>query len=87
MIKCLSPHKASGSNGILNIVLMQSTDEIINHLYYIFYAVIEHGFYHKQWQVCTTLVLCKPGYPAYDIAKSYSSIELLNTIEKVYLLS
>ncbi len=83
MIKGLSSFKVSGPDGISNVVLIHSLDHTIDYLYYIYRAALEHKFYHDQWWISTTLVLCKSGYPAYNIAKSYHLIGFLSTIGKV----
>lgn len=62
---------------------MHSADLIINYLFYIYCASLEFSFYHNEWYISTTLILCKPGHLTYNIAKLYRSIELLNTIGKL----
>lgn len=66
-----------------NIVLVKSSDLIINRLFFIYRASLEYAFYHDEWCNSTTLILRKPGCAAYDIAKSYRPIGLLNTIGKL----
>ena len=58
-------------------------DTLINHLFYIFQAALELNVYHDQWLLSSTLVLCKPSKPTYNIAKAYRPIGLLNTIGKL----
>ena len=81
--KLLKLHKAPGLDGIPNVILIKYIDTLINHLFFIYRAAIEHNFYHNCWLLSTTLVLRKPGKPAYDVAKAYCSIGLLNTISKL----
>ena len=57
---------------------------IVDHLFFIFRAVFEHGVYHPWWLELTTLVLQKIGKPAYDVAKAYRPIGLIDTIPKVF---
>jgi len=79
----LKPFKAPGPDGIPNIVLTKIIDTLGNNLYFIFWAVFELGVYHKQWLTSSTLVLRKPGKPAYNVAKAYCPIGLLDTIGKL----
>lgn len=82
-ITTLKPHKAPGPNGIPNIVLKQCAEILVDHLFYIYRAVLELDVYHDSWLISTTLVLRKPGKPAYNVAKAYRPIGLLNTIGKL----
>ncbi|KAF8164687.1 hypothetical protein B0H34DRAFT_642008, partial [Crassisporium funariophilum] len=75
-IGLLKPHKAPGPDMIPNIVLKQCAHLIVNHLVYIFNAVLELDVYHDSWLISTTLVLWKPGKAAYNIAKAYHPIGL-----------
>ena len=84
VISLLSPYKAPGPDQIPNVVLMKCCDNIIDHLFYIFRAIIELNVYHLQWLESTTLVLRKIGKPTYDVAKAYCPIGLLDTIPKVF---
>src|SRR4051794_34482494 len=86
MIKKLKPHKAPGPDGIPNVILMRCADTIVDHLYYIFRAMFELDAYPECWLQSTTVVLWKPGKSAYDIAKSYCPIGLLNTMSKLFLM-
>ena len=81
--KLLKPHKAPSLDGIPNVILIKCIDTLINHLFFIYRAAIEHNFYHDRWLLSTTLVLHKPGKPAYDVAKAYRPIGLLDTISKL----
>ena len=82
-VRTLKPFKTPGPDGIPNIILIKSIDVLIDHLYYIYRAVFEHNTYHNLWLTSTTLVLRKPGKPAYDVAKAYRPIGLLDTIGKL----
>ena len=46
-------------------------------------AALEFFFYHDYWLISLTLVLHKPGKPAYNVVKAYCPIGLLNTISKL----
>jgi ribonuclease HI len=80
----LKPHKAPGPDGIPNVVLMKCIDLLINHLYFIFRAIIELHLYPEAWKVFLTVVLRKPGKPAYDIPKAYRPIALMITLAKLF---
>ena len=79
----LSPYKAPGPDGIPNIVLQQSADILVPILLRIYEAILQLEEYPKQWHIFTTVVLRKPGKPAYDVPKAYRPIALLNTMGKV----
>ncbi|KAA1478016.1 hypothetical protein DENSPDRAFT_787504, partial [Dentipellis sp. KUC8613] len=79
----LSPYKASGPDGIPNIVLTRCIEQIINYLYYIFEATFALNVYYDPWREFTTVVLRKPNKPRYDLAKAYRPIALLNTTCKL----
>src|ERR1700724_3483072 len=79
----LITYNAPGLDGIPNVILMKCIDSIIDHLFYIYRASLEFAFYHDHWLTSLTLVLRKPGKPAYDVAKAYRPISLLDTIGKL----
>lgn len=62
---------------------MKCIDVLIDHLFYIYRAVFDFDVYHPRWLQSTTLVLRKIGKPAYDVAKAYRPIGLLDTIGKL----
>ena len=84
VIRTLSPYKAPGPDQIPNVILIKCSNVLIDHLFYIFRAVFEHKVYHPRWLESTTLVLRKIGKPAYDVAKAYRPIGLIDTIPKVF---
>ena len=79
----LKPHKAPGPDGIPNVILIKSMDVLIEHLFFIYRAVFELNVYHNRWLTSTTLVLRKPGKPAYDVPNAYRPIGLLDTLGKL----
>ena len=83
VIQSLSPYKAPGPDKIPNVVLMKCVKALIDHLFYIFRAVFELLVYQPRWLKSTTLVLHKIGKTAYDVAKLYHPIGLIDTIPKV----
>ena len=56
---------------------------LIDHLYFIYKAVLEHNTYHERWLTSTILILCKIDKPAYNVMKAYQPIGLLNMIGKL----
>jgi hypothetical protein len=46
-------------------------------------VIVEKGWYHAPWKAFTSVVLCKPSKPRYNIPKAYRPIALLNTLSKV----
>ena len=82
-IRKLKPYKAPGIDGIQNILLKECAEALINNLYYIYKAVINLDVYPSCWLVILTVVLQKAGKTAYNIAKSYHPIGLLNTLGKL----
>jgi Reverse transcriptase (RNA-dependent DNA polymerase) len=64
-------------------VLKECVEVLIDHLFFIFRAVFELKVYHPKWLKSTMVVLRKPGKAAYDMAKYYRPIGLINTIPKV----
>jgi hypothetical protein len=83
VIHTISPYKALGPDKIPNIMLKECVKVLIDHLFFIFRAVFELNVYHPKWLKSTTIILCKPSRAAYDVAKSYHPIRLINTILKV----
>jgi ribonuclease HI len=82
-IQKLKPYKAPGPDGIPNIVLMRSSDLLVDRLYIIYKAMAERNLHYSPWKTFTTIVLRKPGKPRYDVPKAYRPIALLNTMWKV----
>lgn len=82
-VTALSPFKASGPDGIPNIVLHKSLDYIKNHLEMIYQAIIRLGTYVDSWREFTTVVLRKPGKPNYELPKAHQPIALICTMAKV----
>src|ERR1700691_860081 len=78
----LSPYKALGGDGILNVVLIKCVDTLIDHIFYIYRAVFELKVYHPAWLESLTLVLHKIGKTNYDVAKAYRPIGFINMILK-----
>ena len=70
-IKRLKPNKAPGLDGIKNIVLKECIESLINNLYYIYRTILKLNTYPTHWLMSLTIVLRKPGKPAYDVAKAY----------------
>ena len=59
----LSPHKATGTDGIPNVVLKECADALVPYLVHIFQAMFRLQVYYGQWKEIVTCVLRKPGKP------------------------
>jgi len=53
--KLLKPHKAPGPDSISNVILIKCIDTLVDHLFFIYRAAVEHNFYHDCWLLSTTL--------------------------------
>ena len=84
VIKKLKQYKVPGSDTIQNIVLQKCTEALIEHLYYIFQAILELDTYPSRWLIILTIVLHKAGKLVYNIAKSYHPIGLFDTLGKLF---
>jgi hypothetical protein len=83
-IKKLSLYKAPRPDGIPNVVLIKCVDVLIDHLFFIYRATFELNVYHPRWRESITVVLRKIGKAAYDLAKAYRPIGLIDTIGKLH---
>jgi len=83
-INRLSPYKASGPDGIPNVVLQKSADVLEDYLLPIYQAAIRIRTYFDTWKESITIVLQKQGKPSYEAPKAYRPIALLNTMAKVF---
>ena len=84
VIQKLKPYKAPGVNEIQNIVLQKCVNSLIDHLFYLFKAILEFNTYPMHWLMILTIVLHKPGKAEYNVAKAYRPISLLETIGKLF---
>jgi len=82
-ISRLSPYKASGPDGIPNIILIKCFDLLEEYLIHIIQAILGRGWYYDPWREFTTVVLRKPGKPNYQAPKAYRPIALLCTMAKL----
>ena len=82
-IKKLKAYKAPGKDGIQNVIIQECVNTIINYLYYIYRAVLELNEYPLCWLIILTIILRKAGKAAYNIARSYHPIGLLDTLGKL----
>ena len=83
-IKKLKAYKAPGEDRIQNVVIQKCVDTIIDYLYYIYRAILKLDEYPSHWLIILTIVLRKAGKVAYNVAKSYHPIGLLNTLGKLF---
>lgn len=82
-ISRLSPFKACGTDGIPNVILKKAYPLIKDHILHLFHAVFNLETYYPGWLEVITIVLQKPGKPAYDVAKAHRPVALLNTLAKL----
>jgi hypothetical protein len=64
-------------------VLKEAVDHLAEYLLWIFRATFSLQTYSKNCRSWVTVVLRKPGKPAYHVPKAYRPIALLNTIGKL----
>jgi hypothetical protein len=83
MIWRLPSYKASGPDGIPNIVLQKCFDLIADHLLHIYQTILKLGQFFDPWREFTTIILKKPDKPNYEVPKAYRPIALISTLEKV----
>jgi hypothetical protein len=81
----LSPttYRASGPDGIPNMVLQKNLEHIKDYMKALFQAIIRLGIYVDSWRELTTVVLRKPGKSSYEVSKAHWPIALLCTMAKV----
>src|SRR5216684_5544312 len=79
----LKLYKAPGPDGIPNIILTKCADLLVDSLYQIYSAIYDRKMHYEPWKQFTTVVLHKPGKPAYNVPKAYRPIVLINTMWKV----
>ncbi|CCA72577.1 related to reverse transcriptase, putative-Talaromyces stipitatus [Serendipita indica DSM 11827] len=79
----LKHDKAPGPDDIPNAAIQEVLPAINHILKNVFNAAIQLWHIPKQWKELTTVVLQEPGKPAYNLAKAYQPIALLNTLRKL----
>ncbi len=84
VIAKLQPYKATDPDGMSNAVLKYAGEEFIFHLLYIFQAIMASGVYPDLWKDFWTIVLRKPGWERYDLAKSFRPIAILKMLPKLF---
>lgn len=77
------PYKASGPDGIPNIVLKKSFPILEEDLCMLFNYMLSKPFVPDLWKTFTIVVLKKAGKPRYNIPKAYRPIALLGILGKV----
>jgi hypothetical protein len=82
-INKLSPYKATVTDEIPNVILIECADEILPFLTQIYRTGFTLQTYAEQWKEIITGVLRKPRKPRYNTPKTYRPITLLNTIAKL----
>ena len=66
-------------------MLIKCCEALIDHLYFIFKAVCKFNMYHPRWLESIIIILHNISKTSYNVAKSYHSIGLINTIPKLFL--
>ncbi|KIM27683.1 hypothetical protein M408DRAFT_39661, partial [Serendipita vermifera MAFF 305830] len=79
----LKKNKAPGPDGLPNEVWEVGVDILGKQITTLFNGIMSMGYYPITWRTSTTVVLRKPGKPAYDVPKAYRPIALLNTLGKL----
>jgi hypothetical protein len=79
----LKNRKAPGPDNIPNEVWSECIDILIAPITVLFNSILNIGYCPQLWGNSHTIVLRKPGKPAYDIPKAYRPIVLLNTLAKL----
>jgi len=70
-VQRFSPYKAYGPDKIANIVIQKCIDIIIDHLLFIYRAILKLSKYYGPWKEFITMVLRKPRKPSYETLKAY----------------
>lgn len=83
MLKAIAPDKAPGQDSIPNRFLRQCRDILAEPLAKLFQDCLQRSYHPTPFRHSRTVVLRKPQKPAYDVAKAYRPIALLNTLGKV----
>ena len=79
----LAPHRAPRDDGIPNVVLKETIEQIAEYLLRIYKATFMLNTYSDRWRVWDTIILRKPGKPRYNIPKAYRLIALMNMMAKL----
>lgn len=83
ILKTLAPDKAPGPDGIPNRFLRECREVLAEPLAKLFQDCLQRSYHPIPLRHSRTVVLRKPQKPAYDVAKAYRPIALLNTLGKV----
>ena len=82
ILKTLKVGKASGADGINNIVLRQAANELATPLCHFFNVFLESCSLPSSWKTSNVCPIFKSGDPS--IPSNYRPVSLLNTMEKVF---
>jgi ribonuclease HI len=81
--RTLKKRKAPGPDDTPNEVWSECIEILIAPITTLFNGILNIGHYPQSWKNSQTIVLRKPGKPAYDAPKAYRPIVLLNTLAKL----
>ena len=83
MLKTIAPDRAPGPDSIPNRFLRECRGILAEPLAKLFQDCLPRSYHPTPFRHSRTVVLRKPQKPAYDVAKAYRPIALLNTLGKV----
>ena len=78
----LSPYKAPGASGIVNVLLKKFAGILVERLGHIYWATFSLRVYPDGWKKSISVVLRKPGKPDYTVPNAYRPVALLETLSK-----
>jgi hypothetical protein len=81
-IEQLSPYKAPGISGIMNIVLLWCKDLLAERLACIYRATFKLDVYPEEWKKSVSVVLRKLGKADYSAPNAYQPVTLLELLSK-----
>ena len=84
IMKKLNSNKASKLNNIINRFLKICENDLINVLTSFFQMCVNWKYHFKIYQKNNTMILCKFDKNNYDVVKTWCSIVLLNTMNKIF---
>lgn len=83
ILKTIAPDKAPGPDSIPNRFLRECRDVLAGPLAKLFQDCLQRSYHPTPFRHSKTVVLRKPQKAAYDVAKAYRPIALLNTLGKM----
>ena len=78
-----NPNKAPGPDGIPFLCLRHAWNAIPEAFVSLYSHLARRGYHPEAWRTSTTAIIPKPNKPAYDVAKAYRPVALLNCLGKI----